>query len=232
MDFVGIFMGTAPSSPFAQLTSMKQQSIHHKKPRKSEHGGSLLLGRRRKARPLSVKKPIHLVLRSDYAYGPRALTRHRPLIEKILRKAQLRFRIRVYEKAIVSNHIHLLVKGHNKQEIQNFFRVIAGHIAQEILRNFPIQKYEKPKPGGAPSGPSASSQTASKTREKENKFWETRIYSRLVTWGRDFLATKKYVITNTLEALGIIAYQPRNQGRTKTSGGHRPHANSRVNNSS
>jgi REP element-mobilizing transposase RayT len=208
---------------------MKQQSLQPKKPRKTEHGGSLLVGRRRKARPLSTKEPIHLVLRSDFASGRRALTGHRPLIEKVLRKAQLRFRIKVYEKAIVSNHIHLLVKGDSKQELQNFFRVVAGHIAQEILRNFPIQKHEKPKPGGAPSAPS---QTAYKTREKENKFWETRIYSRLVTWGRDFFGTKKYVVRNTLEALGIIAYQPRNKSHSRTCQGQRPQANRRATDSS
>lgn len=55
----------------------------------------------------------------------------------------------------------------------------------------------RPRPGGE------------KTREKENKFWETRIYSRVMSWGRDYLNVKKYIIQNTLEALGLVAYKVR-----------------------
>jgi len=207
--------------------------------KRKEHGGSLLLGRRRKRRPLSLSAPLHLVLRSDFAVGSRSLLRHRPLIEKVISKAQRRFRIRVYEKAIVSNHIHLLVKGYRREDIQNFFRVVAGHIAQSILREFPIRKAElATNTGGAPSwaasrekvsspgaaagagaNPGIQNQTpdagAAPTkpaggrknsrsgatpaaegknrplREKDNKFWQTRIYSRVMSWGREYRAVKK-----------------------------------------
>lgn len=54
-------------------------------------------------------------------------------------------------------------------------------------------------------------------REKSNKFWQTRIYSRLMSWGRDFKNVKKYILQNTLEALGILPYTPRAKGtRSKT----------------
>ena len=162
----------------------------------NEHGGSLGLGKRRRRRKMNLKTPLHLVMRSDFAYGRRSLLRHRPLIEKILRKAQTRFSVRIYERAIVSNHIHLLVKGKSREGLQNFFRVVAGHIAQDILREFPIMEVERRRAGGAP-------------REGANKFWQTRIYSRIVSWGREFKAVKKYVLNNVLEALGIIAYKPR-----------------------
>jgi REP element-mobilizing transposase RayT len=168
----------------------------------TEHGGSISLGKRRKQRPLSLKTPIHLVLRSDFAYGSRSLLRHRPLIEKIIKKAKIRFHIKVYETAIVSNHIHLVIKGHTRRDLQNFFRVVAGHIAQQLLIQFPLLANETKKRGGASKG-------AVKTREKENKFWQTRLYSRIVSWGRDYLNVKKYVIQNTLEALRLVSYKPR-----------------------
>ncbi len=145
-----------------------------------------------------MKRPLHLVLRSDFAYGSRSLLRHRPLIEKIIAKAKKRFAIRVYEMAIVSNHIHVIIMGCTRQDLQNFFRVVAGHIAQELLRQFPILPSEKTKGGGA-----------SKSREKENKFWQNRIYTRIVSWGREYLAVKEYVAQNALEALGLIPYKTR-----------------------
>jgi REP element-mobilizing transposase RayT len=175
---------------------MKQLILIPKTKASKEHGGTFSIGRRRKLRPLSVKSPIHLVLRSDFAYGNRSLLRHRPLIKKIIKKAEKRFHIKIYEIAVVSNHIHLLIKGKHRKDIQNFFRVVAGHIAQDILRQFPILKTDIA--GGAPN-----------IREKDNKFWQTRIYSRLVSWGREFIAVKKYIIQNTLEALGLIPYKER-----------------------
>jgi len=191
---------------------MKQKSFIPKS--KTEHGGSLLLGKRRSKRPLSTKTPLHLVLRSDFAYGSRSLVKHKVLIHRILNKAARRFRIRIYQQAIVSNHIHLLVRGQRREDIQNFFRVFAGHSAQQILEQFPIRVHDRPKSGGAPrvagSGP---------VREKENKFWQTRIFSRIVSWGRDYANVVKYVIRNQLEADGQIPYQPRkrNQEESDTS---------------
>ncbi len=158
-----------------------------------EHGGSLLVGKRRVRRSLSLKQSHHLILKSDFAEGARKLTLHRALIERVLKKCMKLYRIRVYTTAIASNHIHLVVLGKRRIDLQNFFRVFTGHIAQEILKQFPIQKHEK---GTAP-------------RERENKFWQTRIYSRIITWGKEFSFVIKYVIQNALEASGVIPYQKR-----------------------
>jgi REP element-mobilizing transposase RayT len=61
----------------------------------------------------------------------------------VVKKAQKRFNIHLYEMAIVSNHIHVLVKGNSRHDLQNFFRVVAGHIAQEILHKLPISEDER-----------------------------------------------------------------------------------------
>ena len=85
---------------------------------------------------------------------------------------------------------------------------MAGQIAQEILILLPILPSEKPVPGGTPQDI-----VHSRKREAENTFWQTRIFSRIVSWGREFKAVKAYVIQNTLEALGLVSYKPR--GRAK-----------------
>lgn len=182
---------------------MKQTSFLPKQRR--EHGGILAIGKRRSRRPLNLKQPIHLTLRSDLAKGRRSLMSHRLTVEKVLLKASKRFHIRIYEKAICGNHLHLLVKGQTREDLQNFFRVIAGHIAQEILREFPLQPFEKTKRGGA------SGQITKKPKHPKNqrKFWSLLLYTRIVTWGREYKAVKKYIIQNVNEALGLIKYKKR-----------------------
>jgi REP element-mobilizing transposase RayT len=116
----------------------------------------------------------------------------------IPQKAARRFRVRIYEKAICGNHLHFLVKAQTRSELQNFFRVLAGHIAQEILRNYPLLKHELRVAGGALG-----------CKKNQRKFWSLLLYSRLLTWGREYQAVKRYIVQNTLEALGLIPYQKR-----------------------
>lgn len=182
---------------------MKQQTFFRKS--RTQHGGSLLLGRRRSRRPLATKTPLHVVMRSDFAYEKRSLTKNKARILRILDRSARRFRIRVYEKAIVSNHIHLVIRGRRRIDIQNFFRVFAGHTAQEILEEFPIGAKDRPRSGGAPR----VDNERNKTREKENKFWETRVFTRIVSWGRDYIYVIKYVIQNQMEADGLVPYRER-----------------------
>jgi REP element-mobilizing transposase RayT len=167
-----------------------------------EHGGSLSLNKRRSRRPLNIREPVHLVLRSDLARGSRSLLRHQQTVHRVLHKFARRFRIRVYEKAICGNHIHCLVKAQTRRELQHFFRVFAGQVAQEILKQFPLTKSERARSwGGTP---------ARRPHPKNRRsFWSVSLYSRVVSWGREFRAVKGYVLQNTLEALGLIAYQTR-----------------------
>ncbi len=92
---------------------------------------------------------MHITLRSDLAFGSRSLLRHRPLILRIVGKASRRFHVRVYKAAICRNHLHFLIREHKRSDLQNFFRVVAGHIAQEILREFPLPALGR---GGAAGG--------------------------------------------------------------------------------
>jgi REP element-mobilizing transposase RayT len=186
-----------------------QQQIFIKSSHRKEHGGALSHRKRRSKRILSIKNSIHVTLRSDFAYGARSLLKHQILINHILKKFSKKFGIRVYRYAICGNHIHLLIKGKSRVGLQNFFRVFAGHTAQGILQSFPIRQIEYSardiKRGGAPI-----LQGCLKNRRQ---FWDLLLYTRSVTWGREFKTVARYILQNTLEALNIIAYVPRKNRR-------------------
>lgn len=176
-----------------------QQSLYFKSrvSYRREHGGNLSIRRRKSKRHLTVKNPFHVTLRSDFATGKRSLLRHKNMIYKVLHKASRRFGVKIYQQAICGNHIHLLVRGRQRFAIQNFFRVVAGHIAQKILELHPISKQERLR-GNASA---KSSET-----KYQRKFWGALIYSRMVRWGRDFSNVMNYIERNVLEAIGWIPY--------------------------
>ena len=98
--------------------------------------------------------------------------------------------MKVYRLAIHWNHLHLSVKGghfktlRGREGLQNFFRVVAGHTAQEILRQFPFA------PGIA--------------RRRGRKFWDDLLFTRIVEWGRDFICVSRYIERNAEQAIAIL----------------------------
>lgn len=162
-----------------------------------EHGGVLTYGKRNSRRSVIIGKPVHLVLRSDKAVGRRSFLKNDRIVRTVLAKFSKRFGIKIYQLAICGNHIHCLAKAYNRKDLQNFFRVFAGQVAQEILRKHPMQKWERKAFRGG-------------THKKNQKtFWSFLLYSRVVSWGRDFGNVKRYIVRNVLEAFGVIAYQAR-----------------------
>lgn len=185
---------------FAFIAGMNQYSFF--KQTRGEHGGALALGKRRSRRPLNIKNSLHLTFRSDLAKGRRSLLKHREKIDRISRKFSYRFGVRIYEKAICGNHIHLCIRAYRRRDLQNFFRVVAGQIAQEILREFPLQHDEEKAfvslPGGTPYH-----------KKNQRTFWSLLAWTRIVGWGRDFRTVCRYVVQNAKEALGLVPYKER-----------------------
>ncbi len=96
------------------------------------HGGTLRNKRRgRTARPLSARAPIHLVFKADIKSLRRGL--RSPLGFKIvnhtIQKYARRFFIKVEQKSINHDHIHLLVRFPKRSHGQAFLRTVAGQIA-------------------------------------------------------------------------------------------------------
>ena len=150
-----------------------------------------------------------MTLRSQFAKGQRSLLKHMRQIDGVIKKASELFDIRVYEKAICGNHIHLLIRGKTRLNLQNFFRVVAGHIAQKILESFPITNAERGAERKAAGGAPRGVRKKPVCQKNQRKFWELLVYTRIVTWGKEFRTIAKYIVQNTLEALNIIAYQKR-----------------------
>ena len=144
-------------------------------------------GRRKHQRPLAFKRPIHIVLRSEKACGRWSFisTPTRRKVEKWLTKFAMKNSLRMYEKAIVSNHLHLLVKFPSREAYNAFIRALSGTLPRSIFR----------------------------FQSKTESFWDHRPFTRIVEWGRDYFGTKNYVEQNELEALGVIRYKPRKRDR-------------------
>jgi hypothetical protein len=81
--------------------------------------------------------------------------------------------LRVYEFANAGNHLHILVRARRRVHLQHFLRAFAGIVARRVTGA------EKGRPVG--------------------KFWDLLAYSRIVTWGRDFVGVRAYVIGNEVE---------------------------------
>lgn len=170
-------------------------------------GGSLLIGRRKTPRPVNVKEPIHIVMRSQYAHGPRSFRSSKNIkrIERILERAALKYHIKIYRKAIQSNHIHLVVKISSKVSYKAFIAVVAGKIASYSMSQMSFKNFLH----FLDETQSFDWGEGYKTPHKGQAFWDCRPFTRILYWGKDYQKACKYLLRNNLEALGFIKYQPR-----------------------
>ncbi len=161
------------------------------------HGGILRNKRRgRKARPLSTKAPIHLVLKTDFKSLRRGL--RSPLgfylINAIIKKYARRFFVKVEQVSINHDHLHLLVRFSKRSYGQHFLRVMAGQIAQEFKKNgFLVVRNVTDTP--------ASSM-------KPAKLWKYRPFTRVIQGWKPYLIVRNYIQLNIKEASGSIKYKP------------------------
>ena len=102
---------------------MKQLKIKFAHSYKRQFGGELLIGKRRSQRPLSTKKPIHLVLRSKTV---RLFKPHNKSLEKLIYRMAGKFNIRIYELAPNWNHIHAIVMIKDRNDYVRFIRALTS----------------------------------------------------------------------------------------------------------
>lgn len=173
--------------PSKQLT---EQLAHWRETRKQTlrlvHGGSLLRGNAKTARPLSTKRPVHLVMRSSIARGELSFLRKKNArrVRAIIKNQARRFGIRVAELSIVDNHFHVLVRLKTRRQFLDFLRSISGLIARAML--------------GAERGSA-----------RGIRFWDARPFTRIVAIGRAYMGLKKFIFSDAVSALGFLPYRPR-----------------------
>lgn len=143
-----------------------------------QFGGSLLKGHAKVRRPLATKNAIHLVLKSQLACGARSLLnpRNAAAVERIVRKHAGQSGVRVYHYVNVGNHLHLVIRLGRQTSYRRFIRSITGLIARQVLR-------------------------AERGRARGLKFWQARPFTRIVSWGRDYVRLRGYMEKNRTEAL-------------------------------
>lgn len=157
-----------------------------------EHGGTLSLGKRKTFRPIDPKQALHVVLRSSKAKGALSMLHpnHCNSIEKFVKKTAIHWGVKLYRYANVGNHIHLLVQVPTREAWKRFSKELSGGIAQIVTG---AQK------GSALTRPQDDSIPESAKRG----FWDHVLYTRIVSFGRDFNGMCRYIIKNLFEAAGV-----------------------------
>lgn len=154
-----------------------------KKHFRTEHGGSLYKGKRKEARPLTVKSPIHIVFRSSRARGKWSFLhpQNRASVQKLVRKIASRFDVKIQQIANSGNHLHIIAQGKHRTGLQSFLRTCPAMLARKI--------------------------TGAKKGSPAGRFWDALAYTRIVNWGRELVALKRYLLRNDLEAVGFLSHR-------------------------
>jgi hypothetical protein len=155
-----------------------------------EHGGATGSGKRKRERPFSRRMPLHVTFRSPHARGAWSLRRkaNETAVAEELERAARRFGIKIYERAVLAMHLHLLLRARSREGLQNFLRMVGGRIVQRVTGA------RKGQPCGV-------------------DFWDELAYSRVVSWGREFELVRRYIVQNLFETMGLIAYRPRTRNK-------------------
>src|SRR5438477_830687 len=141
---------------------------------RTEHGGTIRRHRRKLERPVSTRRPMHVVLSSRHAGGAWNLKKHDRTVRGALRDMSRRFGVSIYDFANVGSHLHLLLRSRRREEFQRFLRSFAGIVARRV--------------------------TGARRGQPAGRFFTGLAWSRVVRWGRDYMGVRHYVFRNQIEA--------------------------------
>lgn len=178
---------------------MKPSQLSFMKKGAKQFGGSLLKGHPKKQRPLALKTPMHLVLKSKNAFGANSMLakRHVRQIDHLVRKQATVCGVKIYHFVNVGNHLHLVIQLYNRKLYCVFIRAISGLIARQVLGKQRGAKSSNPavlKVNDTTNPDSESLQSA------PVQFWLARPFSRVITWGADFRGIGQYMKKNQAQA--------------------------------
>jgi len=172
---------------------MRQLGFSFQNDYKKEFGGSLLQGKRKSARPLSTKKPTHLILKCT---GKSVFNPSNRKLENLIRNQANKYGIKVYEVALNWTHVHLLIRLPSREAYVAFIRTVTALIVKFISK---VGVFSKP--GDTSNKLGATSKTKG---EKLKSIFDLRPYTKILSWGKQFQRVVEYLELNTLEALGLI----------------------------
>jgi REP element-mobilizing transposase RayT len=158
----------------------------------AQHGGDLAKGKRKTFRPIDPKQALHIALRSSKARGSLSMLhpKHCNSIERFVQKTAKRWGIKLYRYANVGNHLHLLIQVPTREAWKRFSKELSGGIAQIVT--------------GAQKGAALNRDNNPSIPESAKRgFWDHLLYTRIVSFGRDFNGMCRYIIKNLFEAASV-----------------------------
>lgn len=140
------------------------------------HGGTRARGRRKLERPLSTKRPIHLILKSSKAKGKLSFLKpeHQIFIQNLIYTKAKRFGVRVADLANVGNHLHIHVRTSSRAAFQKFLKSISSLIARRV--------------------------TGARRGKAFGRFWDALAYTRVLRSRIEELRLRGYLKGNRIEA--------------------------------
>lgn len=180
-------------SAYKNLKRPRQTELFANQNIKLSFGGSSRKGNPKIARPFSTKHFMHVVLKSEKAYGEYSLLHFERNIIKLSKSLGRRLGVEIKDIVVMGNHIHLLVKCLKRSALANFLRAFSGILVRKII--------------GAEKGMALQDGA----RLKIGEFFTCRPFSRVVAAGKkSFVTLKRYFDLNRLEKLGWS----KNEGRS------------------
>ena len=169
----------------------------YNKPVAKQFGGALLKGNPKEKRPLSTKSHLHLVLKSQKAFGPNSMLAkaHIKKIDHVVRRQAVACGVKIYHFVNVGNHLHLVIRLQDRKLYRVFIRAVSGLIARQVLG-----KERGPKPEAGDPSQDAKLMIKSGVKSKKFQFWVARPFTRLVTWGPDYKGLSQYMRKNQAQA--------------------------------
>ncbi len=107
-----------------------------------EFGGELLVGKRKSRRPISTKRPIHLVIRAQVGQST-AFTRQRDWVVSLTKKYAAKFNIQIYQSGLEYNHLHLVIKTDRRESLHSFLRATTGVLAKQLKIKWIYRPYTR-----------------------------------------------------------------------------------------
>jgi hypothetical protein len=169
------------------------------KPVALQFGGALLKGNPKEKRPLTLKTPLHLVLKSQKAFGPSSMLAkaNAKKIDYVVRKQAAACGVKIYHFVNVGNHLHLVVRLQDRRLYRVFIRAVSGLIARQVLGTERGPKSEAKEPS---SNIEVITEDNSEAKIQKTQFWVARPFTRLMTWGPDYKGLSRYMKKNQAQA--------------------------------
>lgn len=133
------------------------------------------------ARPLSLKKGIHVALHSEQARDEWSLkaVRNRRLIQRVVKSQAKKYEISIREIVTHGQDLHLLIKLKNRSSFAPFIRAVSGMLALLITGS-------------------------GKTRALKKKFWDFRPWTRIVELLNEVSVASEVGLIRHLQCIKVL----------------------------